>query len=80
MELHLVDPVPVAVVRPKGGRIPVRFGAQPQRVTAGNRPEREETVSSPLACLAGHGLSKHHVLLEQVAVLERWRLVVRQNT
>ncbi len=76
MELDLVDPVAEAVVAVQHRRVLVGLLAEPERRgLAEPGAEAREPVLAPAAALAGHGLAQRRVLLEQVGVLERRRLV-----
>jgi hypothetical protein len=76
VELDLVDPVPVAVVRAQDGRVLVGEPPPLERLAAGELAERGRALLRPAAALAPQRLDERAVLLEEVVALERRRLVL----
>ena len=76
MERDLVDPVAEAVVAAQHRRVLVGLLAEPEgRGLAEPGAEPREPGLAPVAALARHRLAQRRVLLEQIVVLERRRLV-----
>src|SRR5207253_2439722 len=75
-ELHLVDPIPVAVVRPQGRRVLVRQAAALERLgRPGTGAQGADPLLERLRALAPHRLDQRHVRLVDVVALERRSLV-----
>ena len=75
MELDVIDPVAVSVVGPKDRRVAIGLHAEPERPPSNRPAEVGEAFQSPRPALALDRLSEDDVLIEQVVVLERGRLV-----
>ena len=77
IELHLVDPVAVAVVRSQDRLVALGALGVGQRLgAAGQLAGVAEAVDSPAAALALHGFPQRQVRLEHVVGHERRRLVL----
>src|SRR5436305_9159997 len=76
IELHLVDPIPVAIVRTEHRLVSLGAPTMLERLeAAGGRARLAQPVDPPAATLALHRLAQHQVDLEQVYRLQRRRLV-----
>src|SRR5215210_7000626 len=76
MELHLVDPVPVAVVGSQDRRVLVREPAPFERLAAELLAECEERLVRPRRPLATHAVEERTVLRDEVVAAKRRRLVL----
>jgi hypothetical protein len=76
VELHVVDPVPVAVVGAQARLVALRAPAVRLRLRrAGDDPAVAHAVDRPARALPLQPLLEGKVAREQIDVLERWRLV-----
>ncbi len=75
VELDLVDPLAVAVVRPQDGRMLVREPAPLERLAAERRPEGGDVSLPRRTALPAQRLDEHRVLLVEVVARERRRLI-----
>ena len=79
MELDLVDPLAVAVVRAQTGRMLVREPAPLEGLAAQRPPERDDLRLPRRAALAAQPFDERCVLLVKVVVPERRRLIGRRD-
>ena len=77
MELELVDPLPVAIVRAEPRRMLVREPPPLERLAAEHASERGNAILERAAALAPQPLDERPILCEKVVADKRWRLVRR---